>query len=310
MNLIHVKYAVEVANAGSVNKAAEKLLIAPPNLSRSVKDLEAEFGITIFERSARGMSLTSDGERFIGYARRILSEVNELEKAFCAGTVQPKLFSVCVPEGSDYYGLFADTVAEAGKESMDFLFTQADLMSTLQLVKNGDCSLGIIRYSDVYDKYFRSMLQEKELTGDLIGEQNLMLLMHEENPLNFVDEICGDDLKDFVEICSPDSFVPPLPQNEVRRAGRPGSASRRIVTGDNSCRMEFLSRDPRTFSWSVPLSETTLARYGLIQKKCGGYSGKVREMLIRRNDTVLSEHESRFVLALMNKDGRSVGSGK
>lgn len=310
MNLIHVKYAVEVANAGSVNKAAEKLLIAPPNLSRSVKDLETELGITIFERSARGMNLTPDGERFIGYARRILSEVNELEKAFGAESVRPKLFSVCVPDGSDYYGLFADTVAYAGKGPMDFLFTRADLMSTLQLVKNSECRLGIIRYSDVYDKYFRSLLQEKELAGDLIGEQNLMLLMHEENPLNSVDEISGDDLKDFVEICSPDTFVPPLPQNEVRRAERPGSTSRRIVTGDNACRMEFLSRDSRTFSWSVPLSETTLARYGLIQKKCGGYSGKVREMLVRRNDTVLSELETRFVSALMNKDDRSGGTGR
>ena len=53
MNLLHMKYALEVAKAGSVNKAAEELLIAQPNLSRAIKELEQSLGIAIFDRSAR-----------------------------------------------------------------------------------------------------------------------------------------------------------------------------------------------------------------------------------------------------------------
>ena len=41
MNILHMKYAVEVARIGSINKASEELLIAQPNLSRSIKELEA-----------------------------------------------------------------------------------------------------------------------------------------------------------------------------------------------------------------------------------------------------------------------------
>ena len=52
MNVLHMKYAVEVARLGSLNKAAETLHIAQPNLSRSIKELEADLGITIFSRSA------------------------------------------------------------------------------------------------------------------------------------------------------------------------------------------------------------------------------------------------------------------
>ena len=69
MNIIHIKYAVEVANTGAINKAAEKLLIAQPNLSRSIKEFEADLGIAIFDRSSKGMVLTPAGEEFIGYAR-------------------------------------------------------------------------------------------------------------------------------------------------------------------------------------------------------------------------------------------------
>ena len=62
LNILHMKYAVEVAAAGSLNKASEELLIAPPNLSRSIRELEADLGIVIFERSSKGMTLTKQGE--------------------------------------------------------------------------------------------------------------------------------------------------------------------------------------------------------------------------------------------------------
>ena len=64
MNILHMKYAVEVAKLGSLNKAAETLMIATPNISRSIKELEADLGITISQRSARGVVLTPDGEHF------------------------------------------------------------------------------------------------------------------------------------------------------------------------------------------------------------------------------------------------------
>ena len=44
MNILHMKYAVEVAKVGSLNKAAETLMIATPNISRSIKDLEDAIG--------------------------------------------------------------------------------------------------------------------------------------------------------------------------------------------------------------------------------------------------------------------------
>ena len=52
MNILHMKYAVEVAKVGSLNKASEVLLVATPNISRSIKELEGDLGISIFERTA------------------------------------------------------------------------------------------------------------------------------------------------------------------------------------------------------------------------------------------------------------------
>lgn len=97
MNILHLKYAVEVAKTGSINKAAEQLFMAQPNLSRAIKELEADLGITIFDRSAKGMVLTIEGREFINYARQILHQIDEVEHIYKHGKAQKQKFSVSVP---------------------------------------------------------------------------------------------------------------------------------------------------------------------------------------------------------------------
>ena len=75
MNILHVKYAIEVAKLGSLSRAAETLLTAQPNISRSIKELESDLGITIFNRSAKGMELTPEGAEFISYATEMLKQI-------------------------------------------------------------------------------------------------------------------------------------------------------------------------------------------------------------------------------------------
>ena len=62
MNILHLKYAAEIAKTGSLNKAAENLYMGQPNLSRAIKELESSLGITIFRRSSKGMVATPEGE--------------------------------------------------------------------------------------------------------------------------------------------------------------------------------------------------------------------------------------------------------
>ena len=79
MNLLHMKYAVEVADTHSLNKAAKRLYVGQPNLSRAIKELESSLGITIFERSSEGVLLTPDGEIFIRHAKSILKQIESVQ---------------------------------------------------------------------------------------------------------------------------------------------------------------------------------------------------------------------------------------
>ena len=72
MNIMYLKYAVEVEKARSISRAAQKLYIAQPNLSRALKELEDDLGITIFNRTPHGMQVTDEGEEFLERATKIL----------------------------------------------------------------------------------------------------------------------------------------------------------------------------------------------------------------------------------------------
>ena len=82
MNLLHMKYAVEIARTNSLNKAAETLYVGQSALSRAIKELETSLGVTLFERSSKGMTLTHDGEIFVYYAKSVLAQVDNIEMLF------------------------------------------------------------------------------------------------------------------------------------------------------------------------------------------------------------------------------------
>ena len=107
MNILHLKYAVEVARCGSINQAAEALYINQPNLSRAIKELENSLGITIFDRTAKGMFVTPEGEEFLGYAKKILSQIDEVESIYKAGVPIKQRFSISVPRASYISEAFA-----------------------------------------------------------------------------------------------------------------------------------------------------------------------------------------------------------
>lgn len=76
MSLTQLEYFVAIAEEGHVGRAAERLHISQPPLSRQLRRLEDELGAALFERTPRGMTLLPAGERLLHHARRVLAEVD------------------------------------------------------------------------------------------------------------------------------------------------------------------------------------------------------------------------------------------
>ena len=161
MNLLHLKYAVEVAKTGSINKASETLLIAQPNLSRSIKELESDLGITIFERSSKGMSLTPQGEEFVGYANAILSQIDSVERMYKKGIPMKRHFSVSVPRATYISEAFAEFSKMLSKDSAEIFYKETNSQRTIKNLLEADYKLGIIRYAENFDKFYKVYWQGK-----------------------------------------------------------------------------------------------------------------------------------------------------
>ncbi|MBP3648946.1 MAG: LysR family transcriptional regulator [Clostridia bacterium] len=298
MNILQMKYAVEVAKTGSLNKASQALLIAQPNLSRSIKELEGELGITIFDRSSKGMKLTLEGEEFIGYAQNILRQIEQMEKMYKDTSVPKQRFSISVPRASYISEAFARFSCQLSPESAEVFYKETNSQRTIRNLLENDYRLGIIRYAENYDQYFRAMLDEKELNYETICEFTYQLLMSRQHPLAEKTNIAFDDLRPYIEIAHADPYVPSLPLSKVVKEELPDNINRRIFIYERASQFDLLSENPATFMWISPVPDKLLSRYGLVQRKCDENQKVYRDVLIYRKGYRLTALDNAFITEL------------
>ena len=298
MNLLHMKYALEVAKSGSINKAAEVLMVAAPNVSRSIKELETDFGITIFERTQNGTKLTPEGEEFINYAKGVLRQIDEIERFYKTGAPKKQKFSISVPRAcyiSEAFALFSKSLS---KEAAEVFYKETNPQRTIHNMTEHDYKLGIIRYAENYDKYFKSMLEEKGFQYDLVTEFTYSLIMSADNPLAKKEVITFDDLTDYIEVAHADPYVPSMPLSKVVKEELPDNIDRRIFIFERASQFDLLSLNPETFMWVSPAPQSLLERYNLVLKKCADNKKVYKDVLIYKNGYKLSKLDRQFITEL------------
>ena len=290
-----MKYAVEVAKAGSLNKASDELLIAPPNLSRSVKELEADLGIMIFDRSSKGMTLTKRGEEFIHYAKKILEQIEEVEHTFKTTEPDKKQFSVSVPRASYIAEAFVEFSKNIGNKPVEIYYKETNPYRAIKNILEVDYRLGIVRYSSCYDKYYTEMFDEKSLAYELIVQFHYVLIMNKESPLAKKEVIHFDDLRTLIEIAHADPFVPSLPLSVVKKEELPDNVERRIFVFERGTQFDLLSENPDTFMWVSPIPEKILDCHGLVQRECPDNTKSYKDVLIYRKNYELTNLDKKFI---------------
>lgn len=293
-----MKYALEVAKAGSLNKASEVLLIAVPNISRSIKELEADLGITIFNRTTKGMCLTPEGEEFINFAKGILGQIDQVEKYYKEGSPSKQKFSISVPRACYISEAFAEFSRTLTKDAAEIFYKETNSQRTIHNILNHDYKLGIIRYAENYDKYFKSMLDEKGFMYETVTEFSYSLIMSAKNPLATKDKITFDDLTDYIEIAHADPYVPSMPLSKVIKEELPDNIDRRIYIFERASQFDLLYKNPETFMWVSPTPPSLLSRYDLVQKKCTENKKIYKDVLIYKKGYKLTDLDRKFITKL------------
>jgi len=296
LNILHMKYAVEIEKTKSISQAAKNLYMAQPNLSRAIKELEEKLGITIFDRTTKGITITPKGQEFLNYSKKILKQIDDVENMFKDSYTDKQHFSISVPRASYISHAFSQFVKDVTRDKeIDLFYKETNSNRTITNLLKSDYKLGIIRYATNYETYFMQMLSEKGLLHETITEFTYVLSMSKNSPLAKIDEITFDDLTNYVEIAHADPYVPSLPLATVRKEELPDNITKRVYVFERASQYELLSTNPDTFMWVSPMPEELMKKYNLVQKKCKANSRVYRDVLIYKDGYQLTNLDKMFI---------------
>ncbi|MBQ8510179.1 MAG: LysR family transcriptional regulator [Clostridia bacterium] len=296
MNIMHLKYAVEVAKTGSITQAAENLFMGQPNLSKAVRELEENLGVTIFKRTSKGIVPTQKGEEFLIYAKRILTQIDELESLYRRDRQTKQTFSISIPRASYIAHAFTRFVArlDTSKE-IEVYYKETNSVHAISNIIQSNYNMGIIRYRDVFEQYFARQLREKDLKSELLWQFQYLAVMSKEHPLADKPVLSLADFSESIEILHGDNSVPSLPTTEAKRMENIENSNKRIYVFERGSQYDLLRTIPGTFMWVSPIPQEMLDRSGLVQRRVSDSDYRYKDVLVYPRSYHLSDLDHMYL---------------
>jgi len=299
MNLLHLKYAVEVERTGSITRAAEKLYMSQPNLSKAIRELEASLGMSIFKRSSKGIVPTRKGEEFLASARNILAQVEEMEARFEARQADAQRFSISIPRASYIAHAFSRFVGRLDRrQPMEINYSETHSMKTIQNIIEGEFNLGIIRYQTEHERYFFSLLEDKGLKHKPVLEYTYLVLMSREHPLAAQNVVDDTQLQHAIQIVHGDLTTSFHQAPETQKAEPEQRGNRRITVHERGSQYDLLHTVPETYMWASPTPRELLDSYNLVQRSCKNPGPLYKDLLIYPESYRMTEVDQLFLQEL------------
>ena len=196
MTLQQLKYALTIADCGSMNEAAKQLFISQPSLSETMKELETEIGLDIFLRSNRGIIITPEGEEFLGYARQVTEQFGLLQSKYIDKKVKEK-FSVSTQHYTFAVKAFVETVKQIGMEQYEFAVHETTTISVIENVKNFKSEIGVLYENDFNEKVLNKMFKENGLEFVELFSCDTFVYLWSGHPLAKQDVITMEELDEY-----------------------------------------------------------------------------------------------------------------
>lgn len=293
MNLLHLKYAVEVANAGSISKAANNLFMNQPHLSKIIKDLEENMNIVIFERTSKGVVVTKKGQEFIEQAKNIIMQVEQLEAKYKGSDDQSINLDLCVSKACYIEDVFIDYLSKINfkDKNIKVNYHEANTFETIKKVSEGEADIGVIRFFTSENNYFINILDSKDLEYEEIAKFNYCLLLNKNNKLAFQDNISLANLSQLTQIVYGDEQL----------SSRKINSNKTITIYHRGIQYKLLQRLVHTYMWSSPIPDHFLQKYDLVMKECSDYQLSGSDLLIKRKGYRLTKDDQNFVDEMKRK---------
>ena len=197
MTLAQLRYAITVAGASSMNEAAGKLFISQPSLSASIKELEAEVGVEFFKRTNRGISVTPEGEEFIGYARQVVEQYNLIESKYILKENTKKKFGVSMQHYTFAVKAFVEMVKQFGMDEYEFEIHETKTYDVIEDVKNCKSEIGVLYINDFNKKVLTKLFHQSGVEFHELLKCHIYVYLWKGHPLASKKEITLEELEEY-----------------------------------------------------------------------------------------------------------------
>ncbi|MCC4248988.1 MULTISPECIES: LysR family transcriptional regulator [Microbacterium] len=185
---------IEVAAEGSISAAADLLYVSQPTMSAAMKDLETRVGRSLLVRSARGITLTSDGVEFLGYARQVVEQVALLEQRYLDRPPSRRLLGVSTQHYSFAVDAFVRMVKASGAPEYEFSLRETRTWDIIEDVRTLRSELGILYRNDFNRNVIDKLLRDSGLLFHPLFLADPHIFVSRKNPLAARERVTLDDL--------------------------------------------------------------------------------------------------------------------
>ena len=197
MKLQQLRYVVKVAECGSITEASRRLFVSQPSITASIRDLENEMGVHIFERTNKGVIVSEEGETFLGYARQVLDQADLLEGKYKGTSEQVPHFSVSCQHYSFAVNAFVDVIREFDAARYDYTLREEQTHEIIEDVAHMKSELGILYLSEHNREVIERMLAANELVFEGLFCAAPHVFVCADHPLADRASVTLEDLEDY-----------------------------------------------------------------------------------------------------------------
>ena len=197
MTLQQFRYVTMVAETGTITEAANRLYISQPSLTNAIHELEKEMNIVIFHRTNKGISITKEGEDFLGYARQILEQAAILEDKYKTGHGGKKQYCVSTQHYSFAVNAFVDLIKEYGQDEYDFSLRETQTYEIIEDVARLRSEIGILFLNDFNEAVINKILKSQELEFHQLYVAKPHVFISRNHPLADKETITNEELEEY-----------------------------------------------------------------------------------------------------------------
>ena len=197
MTLQQLRYAITVAETGTITEAAKKLYISQPSLTNAIHELEKEMNLVIFQRTNKGILLSGEGEEFLGYARQVLEQASILEDKYKGNGGGKKQFCVSTQHYSFAVNAFVDLIKEYGQEEYDISLRETQNYEIIEDVAHMRSEIGILFLNDFNETVLRKILKTNDLEFHELFVAKPHVFISRKHPLADRQVITNQELEEY-----------------------------------------------------------------------------------------------------------------